>query len=132
VAGFGREALGRGEKGEHVEFVMRALFVAGLLALTGPTLAAEPSRPLWVFNATDQEIVFLYEAPQCCDIWEEDILGQDRTLKPGERILVDLGDFNGECWFTLYAQFEDGVRRSGQPFDACKTTEFRFDMATLR
>ena len=115
---------------------MRKALLAAVVvaALAGPALAREPgpARPIWIVNATDQEIVFLYEKPQCCDIWEEDMLGGDRTLKPGERIRVDLGDFDGECQFTLFAQFADGQRRSGPMIDACRAEEFRFEWASLR
>ena len=113
---------------------MRALMIVGLLAALAAPATAEDAlrRPIWIVNGTDQEIIFLYEAPRCCNIWEEDMLGVNRTLKPGERVRVDLGDFNGECSFTLYATFKDGRRLSGPPINACTTAEFRFEWSNLR
>ena len=107
------------------------LLVAVLLAVAAPVAATEASRPVTIVNATDKTIVFLYEAPRCCDIWEEDMLG-DRKLAPGEQVRADLGDFNGECFFSLYVQFEDGTRGTWPEFNACETREYRLDAARMR
>lgn len=89
-----------------------------LTGATGPP-AYGLERHVLVANDTRQAIVEIYLSDAGAESWQQDVLGSD-FLPPGNSVLVDVDDRNGQCRFDLKTVLDDGTNLIRRGVDVCR------------
>jgi hypothetical protein len=88
-----------------------ASFTAALLLLVTAEARGPPAqggeRHVLLTNDARQPIVEIYVSDDDGADWQTDLLGAD-LLAPGQSVLVDIDDRNGNCRVNLKTVFDDG------------------------
>jgi hypothetical protein len=90
-----------------------------LIALAGPTQAAEAKQDFDLVNKTGYEIKHVYVSPGKSDDWEEDVLGKD-TLDDGEAWAIKFHRSEKTCTWDLKVVYaDDGSSAVWHDIDLC-------------
>lgn len=102
-------------------------FAAVALMAAASVLPAEAQRldrRIRVINNTNYDMLTFQASNVARRTWEEDILGRNRILRPGNSIVVNLNDGSGYCIFDLRARFRGGREATRRRVNICKITSW--------
>lgn len=105
---------------------MRVFLAAAIALVCGPLLtvnAEAADRRMKVINKSDYPMIKFQASNTKRKSWEEDILG-DKTLLPGQSVVVNLDDGSGSCMFDLRAVFEGNRKAEKRNVNVCTTTSW--------
>lgn len=105
---------------------MRMFLVAALAVVCLPSLvvnAEAADRRIKVINKSDYPMVKFQASNTKRKSWEEDILG-DKTLMPGQSVIVNIDDGSGSCMFDLRATFEGSRKAEKRGVNVCTMTSW--------
>lgn len=100
---------------KRIAAIMGGLFLMAPVALAG-------SQDFTLVNGSASNICYVYISPQSSNQWEEDILGADECLAPGESIDIEFDAGNQAIW-DLRVEDENGNYEDYRGFDLNKISE---------
>lgn len=103
---------------------LAGLALAAALTVLGADAATAADRRIKLINDTNVAMVTFNASNVTRRSWEEDILGQ-RTLAPGEEVIVNINDGSGSCRFDLRAIFADKDVVIRRDFNVCTQSYWR-------
>ncbi len=104
-----------------VRTLSRMLLSAALLIALIPAAhaSAADSRDFKVYNKGDHTIVTLNVSKHSHNTWEEDVLGDDDVIAPGDARTIRFHDDDDSCMYDVRAVYSDSTKRVISDVNIC-------------